>query len=130
VAERTFWEKATILHHEANRPESSKLPQRYSRHYYDLAMMARSNIKEKALQRLDLLENVVEFKKRFYHRGWANYDAAKPGTLKLLPPLHIEKRLREDYKAMKSMIFGRYLDFDEIIKILEQLEQKINQLKK
>jgi hypothetical protein len=40
VAERTFWEKATILHHEANRPESSTQPQRYSRHYYDLAMMA------------------------------------------------------------------------------------------
>ena len=30
--ERTFWEKATILHHEANRPESSEMPQRYSRH--------------------------------------------------------------------------------------------------
>ena len=25
-AERTFWEKATILHHEANRPESSPMP--------------------------------------------------------------------------------------------------------
>jgi hypothetical protein len=34
------WEKATILHAEAYRPESKKLPLRYSRHYYDLAMMA------------------------------------------------------------------------------------------
>lgn len=34
--ERTFWEKATILHHEANRPEHLEMPQRYSRHYYDL----------------------------------------------------------------------------------------------
>ena len=33
--ERTFWEKATILHHEANRPEYLSMPQRYSRHYYD-----------------------------------------------------------------------------------------------
>ena len=38
--ERTFWEKATILHHEANRPESSEMPQRYSRHYYDLYRMS------------------------------------------------------------------------------------------
>ena len=68
VAERTFWEKATILHHEANRPESSTQPQRYSRHYYDLAMMAQSSIKEKALASLELLENVVAFKKRFYPR--------------------------------------------------------------
>jgi hypothetical protein len=33
-AERTFWEKATILHQEAHRPGT--IPARYSRHYYDL----------------------------------------------------------------------------------------------
>jgi len=59
VAERTFWEKATILHHEANRPDSSPMPPRYSRHYYDLAIMAQSVVKEKALSDLKLLENVV-----------------------------------------------------------------------
>ncbi|MHB8252734.1 MAG: nucleotidyl transferase AbiEii/AbiGii toxin family protein [Acidiferrobacter sp.] len=36
-AERTFWEKATILHHEAYRPDGNQQPSRYSRHYYDLA---------------------------------------------------------------------------------------------
>ena len=35
-AERTFWEKATILHHEANRPENLSMPDRYSRHYPSL----------------------------------------------------------------------------------------------
>ena len=34
-AERTFWEKATILHHEANRPAESAMPQRYSRHMFN-----------------------------------------------------------------------------------------------
>ena len=43
-AERTFWEKATILHHEAHRPENSLEPPRYSRDYYDLAMMANSAV--------------------------------------------------------------------------------------
>mgnify|MGYP000071349581 CR=1 FL=1 len=33
---RTFWEKATILHQEANRPADKKMPKRYARHYYDL----------------------------------------------------------------------------------------------
>ena len=36
LPERTFWEKVTILHREANRPENSFMPDRYSRHYYDL----------------------------------------------------------------------------------------------
>ena len=30
TAERTFWEKATILHQEAHRPETSRIPERYS----------------------------------------------------------------------------------------------------
>lgn len=45
MAERTFWEKATILHHEAHRPEDKPQPPRYSRHYYDLAKMAKSPVK-------------------------------------------------------------------------------------
>ena len=126
LAERTFWEKATILHHEANRPKGSLQPQRYSRHYYDLAMMAESSIKSRALERLDLLEHVVAFKKRFYPRGWADYDAAKPGTLKLLPSKEIEKTLRQDYRDMRSMIYGNYPEFDAILETLKNLEDKIN----
>ena len=42
MPERTFREKATILHHEANRPHGSPMPLRYSRHYYDLFCMANS----------------------------------------------------------------------------------------
>jgi hypothetical protein len=70
-AERTFWEKATILHHEAHRPEGNIQPPRNSRHYYDLARMADSPVKKAALADLGLLESVVEFKQRFYPRGWA-----------------------------------------------------------
>ncbi|HIP44263.1 MAG TPA: nucleotidyl transferase AbiEii/AbiGii toxin family protein [Sulfurospirillum arcachonense] len=129
VAQRTFWEKATILHHEANRPESSQMPPRYSRHYYDLAMMATSNVKAEALMNFELLENVVEFKKKFYSRSWAEYDSAKPGTLKLLPPTYRLNTLKKDYAAMSHMIFDKHLEFDEIIAILSDLEAEINRLK-
>ena len=37
--ERTFWEKATIFHHESNRPEHLSVPQRYFRHCYDFYCM-------------------------------------------------------------------------------------------
>ena len=124
--ERTFWEKATILHHEANRPEASPVPTRYSRHYYDLYLMAQSEVKAAALADLQLLETVVEFKKRFYPRGWAQYDRAKPGSLKLLPPDRVLKAMRSDYSAMGEMIFGRHPSFDEIIDGLATLEAEIN----
>ena len=126
-AERTFWEKATILHHEANRPETSSVPARYSRHYYDLYLMAQSEVKAEALADSQLLENVVEFKKRFYPRGWAQYDQAKPGSLKLIPPERVLKAMRKDYDVMGEMIFGRHPSFDEIIEGLAKLEAEINE---
>lgn len=128
VAERTFWEKATILHHEANRPAESKLPLRYSRHYYDLAMLASSAIKNSALADMSLLRDVVEFKQKFYPRNWAKYEDCLTGNLKLIPPEYRLKMLQDDYKQMRAMIFGSYPDFSEILDKLQQLENKINVL--
>ena len=125
VAKRTFWEKATILHHEANRPEESPLPTRYSRHYYDLAMMAQSKVKNEAFADLDLLQNVVKFKQKFYPRTWAKYEEAIPGTLKLLPPEFRLDSLEKDYKAMQNMIFDKYISFEEIIGILREVIREL-----
>jgi len=46
-AERTFWEKTTILHQQAHR--TNKMPSAYSRHYYDLYQLASSDVKGLAL---------------------------------------------------------------------------------
>lgn len=126
VAKRTFWEKATILHHEANRPSESAMPIRYSRHYYDLAMMAENTVKDESLADLELLKNVVDFKQKFYPRSWAKYEEAIPSTLKLLPPEFRLEALKKDYQAMQNMIFDKKLSFDEIINILKNLENEIN----
>ena len=125
-AERTFWDKATILHHEAHRPEGNKQPSRYSRHYYDLARMAKSPVKSRALADPALLASVVAFKQRFYPRGWAKYDLAKPGTMVLMPEGHLLASARSDYRAMGNMIFGEVPDFEEILAVLKALQEDIN----
>ena len=129
-AERTFWEKATILHAEAFREPPAVPPVRYSRHYYDLAMMAEDEpTRAAALGDLDLLRSVVEFKKKFYPRSGARYDLAKSGTFRLLPPAHARKSLAEDYEEMQVMLFGDAPAFDEILDKLGHLEQAINRMK-
>ncbi len=130
LAERTFWEKATILHQEANRAEDKQIPLRYSRHYYDLAMMADSDVKVKALADLGLLTSVVEFKQRFYTCNWAKYEEAKPGTFRLLPPEFRYKELKKDYRAMQNMVFGERVDFEQIVSVLKNLEEEINSLER
>lgn len=125
-AERTFWEKATILHQEAHRAADKVQPARHSRHYYDLAMMALSPVKQAALADMGMLLSVAEFKQRFYPCAWARYDLAQPGTLRLVPEGAALDAVRGDYRAMVNMMFGKPLEFDEMMKVLQALETEIN----
>ena len=123
-AERSFWEKATILHQQAHRP--TPMPPRYSRHYYDLHKLAASPLRESALGNLALLQNVASFKRRFYPSAWASYETARPGSLKLIPGMEHLKTLRRDYSDMTMMIFGEAPAFNLIVDTLRQLEGQIN----
>jgi hypothetical protein len=128
TAERTFWEKATLLHQEAHRDSSKPCPPRYSRHYYDLHRLYRSPVKAKALEELSQLHEVAEFKSCFYQCAWAKYEDAVPSTLRLSPnPAHLP-HLRADYASMRSMLFGTVPDFDTILADLAALEEEIHGL--
>ena len=126
LAKRTFWEKATILHAECHRPPHKQLPGRYSRHYYDIAMLAEGSIRADALSDMALLAQVVRHKETFYPSAWAHYDLARPGSLRLLPAEKRVAALERDYRNMNVMIFGEPPAFNKIMETLAALEQEIN----
>ncbi len=125
--QRTFWEKATLLHEIAHRDESLPFPARYSRHYYDLALLAPSDIGNAAIQNTDLLAAVARFKSVFFASARARYDLAKPGTLRLSPPEFRKSVIAADYEQMLPMLFGDVPTFDEIWERIAELEARINQ---
>lgn len=126
LAKRTFWEKVTILHAEFYRPADKALPDRYSRHYYDVAMLAQGPIRDEALADMDLLNQVVRHKQTFYPSAWAHYAAAHPGTLRLLPTAERVVALERDYRNMAVMLFGEPPPLGGIIDTLGALEEDIN----
>jgi len=126
-ARRTFWEKATILHREAHRTDG-RLPERYSRHYYDLFMLSQTPIKEEALEDLELLRTVVRFNEKFYRSSWARYEDATPEKIRLVPSDETIARLADDYGNMQEMLFGLKPSFDVIMQGLRTLESGIHQL--
>ncbi len=126
LAKRTFWEKATILHAEYHRPPEKPIPDRYSRHYYDVAMLAQGAIRAEALADMDLLAQVVRHKETFYPSAWARYDLAHPGSFHVVPPQPRIAALERDYRNMGVMIFGNPPTFDTIMATLAALEQEIN----
>lgn len=126
--ERTFWEKATILHMLHYMSDDKDLAKDMSRHYYDMGQLALLDVRDKALGDLELLSKVAQHKNRFFAAAWAKYDEAAPPTLKLLPGAELQKKLRADYSAMREMIFGDEPTFDDILAVLAELETSINAL--
>jgi len=127
--QRTFWEKVTLLHAENHRPDPSKLKQRMSRHWSDVAVMSTGVRFTDEKLSLDLLRQVIEFKKIFFPSGWAQYEQAVPGTLRIVPNQELEKVLRRDYEQMREMFWATPVSFDEILALLKKLGGRINSLK-
>jgi hypothetical protein len=127
AAERTFWEKATLLHAEYHRPMDKEIPLRLSRHYYDTSRLILSGIAEKATGRSGLLQRVVEHKKVFFPSGWAHYDEAIRGSLRLTPHPGRIRRLEEDYDKMREMFFAEQPVFAGVLRILEEWKTHFNQ---
>jgi hypothetical protein len=127
LARRTFWEKATILHGEYHRPIDRPFPDRYSRHYYDVAMLAEGPIRAEALADMELLAQVVRHKETFYPAAWPHYNEARAGSFRVVPPAERMAALEADYRRMGIMIFGEPPSVDTIMATLTNLEKEINE---
>ncbi|MBI4327918.1 MAG: nucleotidyl transferase AbiEii/AbiGii toxin family protein [Chloroflexi bacterium] len=124
--ERTFWEKATILHSEHHRDPAKPIRDRFSRHYSDMAALARHGAVERALARAELRQRVADWKSRFFAASWARYDLAKPGTFRLAPPDFRLAELEKDYRAMRALFLAEPPSFASIIEAVRGLENRIN----
>ena len=75
------------------------------------------------------MKEVVSFKSKFYPSARAHYETAVIGTLRLMPNEENRKRLEQDYKAMREMIFGEIPGWNDILSFIADLEKEINGLK-
>jgi hypothetical protein len=125
-AERTFWEKATILHAEFHRPPDKMIPERFSRHYGDFYELIRKGVAKSAVEKPELLARVAEHKSLFFRSASARYGEAVRGTLRISPPEYRLKPLRDDFVKMQQMFFGQPPEFDSMIALLTQWESEFN----
>ncbi len=126
AAERTFWEKATVLHMWHHAPPEKKFRDRQSRHYYDVVRLYEHELGKAALKDIDLLLKVARHKEVFFPAAWARYAEAKPGTLRLVPPDARLLELEQDYRNMQEMLFGEPPTFNRLLDVLREIERIIN----
>ncbi len=127
AVERTFWEKACLLHEETFRPANKPRKLRMARHYYDLWCLLRAGVGESALANTALFQRVAEHREIFFRYVWVDYTTHKPGTFRLAPPMGHLSNWRSDYQAMLGpMFFGDAPDFDEIMRAVRKFEVTFN----
>lgn len=103
TAERTFWEKATAAH--VYCLQGRLRGERYSRHWYDLAAIAKTAHFAAACANTGLAKAVAEHKSVFFVEKDAvgtkiDYFAAAGGQLQLIPTGASLTALEKDYTAM------------------------------
>ena len=126
--ERTFWEKATLIHVECNREAFKSDANRLSRHWYDLRMLAEHAAGKAAINNRSLFEDVVRHKQVFFNASYANYEACLANELRLIPGDEAIAELRTDYEKMlgAGMMYGESPSFDNIITRIRDIEREVN----
>jgi hypothetical protein len=126
--QRTFWEKATILHAEFHRPDGQPTPRRYARHYFDMVRLLAHPDAARFLADAQQCARVVDWKSRVFARGWARYDLAKAGTFRLVPPAERQASLAQDYAEMRAMFISEPPSFAELMARLGEAERALNEV--
>ena len=126
---RTFWEKATLIHAECHRSEFKESANRLSRHWHDLAVLSQHSIGQAAIENIDLLMDVIKYKKIFFSTNYAQYDLCLQGKFKFFPDKSHIMSLHSDYNQMiqAGMFSQTPLSFEQIVTLLKKLQESINE---
>ncbi len=124
--ERTFWEKAMLLHEETFRPAGKARRPRMARHYYDLYRLIEQGIGAGAANDKDLFDQVAAHREVFFAQSWVDYTALKAGRLRLTPLPEQEVGWRNDYAAMQDEMFSATPpEFDVVLAAIKAFEQAL-----
>lgn len=127
-AQRTFLEKIFLLHEEFHKEGAIRV-NRMSRHLYDIEKMMDTDVGQSIYDR-DLYLSIVNHRRKFIGLKGFDYNTLMPQTIDIIPPSEVMTQWEGDYRSMQeSMIFGESLSFDELIKRIKILNDRINCLK-
>ncbi|MGJ8592686.1 MAG: nucleotidyl transferase AbiEii/AbiGii toxin family protein [Aquaticitalea sp.] len=128
---RTLIEKMFLLHEEFQKPKNRKIrSERMTRHLYDISRLMETEYLEKAIEDKELYDTIIAHRNKLTKVSWVDYDTHKYKTLNFIPPAEVIDEYEKDYLAMKeSMFYGKTESFENLIKKLKELNDRINNIK-
>lgn len=102
-----------------------------SRHLYDIEKLSQTEFADIALQDKELYNTIVKHREKFTPISGIDYANHTPDKISFIPPDSILKDWQKDYEIMtQTMIYDNPLPFEELIKRLSELQQKINSIQR
>ena len=129
IPQRTFLEKAFLLHEEFQKPSEKIRVDRMTRHIYDLEKLMDTDYAQKALNDKDLYNAIVEHRRTLTAMKEVDYDTHVPERINFVPPDSIMDLWRKDYEKMQNMIYGKSLPFDKLMDRIKELNERFRKIK-
>lgn len=121
--QRTFLEKAFLLHEGFLSGAETFPPERKSRHLYDLERLMDTEHAEAALQNQELYRTIIEHRRHFTPVRGLSYERHEPSFIEFVPPPQVQAVWKEDYRRMtESMTYGEAPDFTLLMLRLQELQ--------
>lgn len=122
IAEKTFLEKAFLLH-ELFSVNNTVEARRRSRHIYDLHMMMKQGIANKAVPNEELWQTIHHHRSTLTSMSGVDYSMDIRKNIKLIPPKESLAEWKKDYEEMTTaMIYGEKPAFAELLESMNRLE--------
>ena len=130
IPQRTFLEKAFLLHEEFQKPAESIRVERMSRHLYDLERLMDTDFARNALDDISLYQSIVDHRSKLTAISGVDYSTHSPDTINFVPPDFVIERWRNDYSFMQAnMIYGESLPFGKLIERIKKLNERFRKIK-
>ena len=129
IPQRTFLEKAFLLHEEFQKPLDKVRIDRMTRHIYDLEKLMDTSFATEALNNKELYNAIVEHRRTLTAMKEVDYSTHSPKTINFVPPDLVMNEWRDDYKKMGNMIYGESLPFDKLIERIKELNERFRKIK-
>jgi len=131
VPQRTFLEKAFLLHEEFQKPTEKIRSERMTRHLYDLEKLMDTEYAKEALSNSDLYGSIVKHRRMLTAMKEVDYSTHAPQTINFVPPASVIDLWRKDYETMQSsMIYGNSLPFDRLISRIKELNERFRNMQR
>ena len=128
IPQRTFLEKAFLLHEEFQKPLEKIRVDRMTRHIYDLEKLMDTDYVKAALNNKDLYYAIVEHRRTLTAMKEVDYDTHTPEKINFIPPAAIMDFWRKDYEKMQNMIYGNSLPFDKLMERIRELNERFRKI--